>query len=105
MVLSSSDAAALRAALPVLSFFARLFVLSIAAYLAYDIRLYAINEYGRLIHEFDPWFNFHATRYLFDHGLKKFFTWFDHTAWYPLGRPVGTTIYPGKPRMRSPDAD
>ena len=29
------------------------------------------------------------------HGLKKFFTWFDHTAWYPIGRPVGTTIYPG----------
>lgn len=50
---------------------------------------------GRLIHEFDPWFNYHATRYLFTHGAKKFFTWFDHTAWYPIGRPVGTTIYPG----------
>ena len=21
--------------------------------------------------------------------------WFDYMAWYPLGRPVGTTIYPG----------
>eukprot|EP00951_Prasinocladus_malaysianus_P001961 scaffold13965_cov48-Prasinocladus_malaysianus.AAC.2 len=62
---------------------------------AYDIRTYAIKTYGRLIHEFDPWFNFHATRYLFEHGIKKFFTWFDHTSWYPLGRPVGTTIFPG----------
>jgi dolichyl-diphosphooligosaccharide--protein glycosyltransferase len=29
------------------------------------------------------------------HGIKKFFKWFDHRSWYPLGRPVGTTIYPG----------
>ena len=21
--------------------------------------------------------------------------WFDYMSWYPLGRPVGTTIYPG----------
>ncbi len=48
-----------------------------------------------MIHEFDPWFNFRATQYLADNGLKKFFTWFDYMAWYPLGRPVGTTIYPG----------
>ena len=25
---------------------------------AYEIRLYAINEYGRVIHEFDPYFNY-----------------------------------------------
>ena len=62
---------------------------------AYSIRLYAIKTYGRIIHEFDPWFNFRATKYLADNGLKKFFTWFDYESWYPLGRPVGTTIYPG----------
>ena len=28
---------------------------------AYNIRLYAINEYGRVIHEFDPYFNYRAT--------------------------------------------
>jgi dolichyl-diphosphooligosaccharide--protein glycosyltransferase len=27
--------------------------------------------------------------------MKKFFTWFDDMSWYPLGRPIGTTIYPG----------
>ena len=48
-----------------------------------------------MIHEFDPWFNFRATEYLATHGWRKFFTWFDHRSWYPLGRPVGTTIYPG----------
>jgi dolichyl-diphosphooligosaccharide--protein glycosyltransferase len=62
---------------------------------AYKIRLYAIKSYGRVIHEFDPWFNFRATKYLADNGWKKFFTWFDYESWYPLGRPVGTTIYPG----------
>ena len=33
--------------------------------------------------------------YLRDHGIAKFFTWYDRLSWYPLGRPVGTTIYPG----------
>ena len=62
---------------------------------AYKIRLYAIRTFGRVIHEFDPWFNFRATKYLADNGWHKFFTWFDYESWYPLGRPVGTTIYPG----------
>jgi dolichyl-diphosphooligosaccharide--protein glycosyltransferase len=66
-----------------------------ASWLAYDIRLYAIREYGYVIHEFDPWFNYRATEYLDEHGWTKFFHWFDYESWYPLGRPVGTTIYPG----------
>jgi dolichyl-diphosphooligosaccharide---protein glycosyltransferase len=28
---------------------------------AYNIRLYAIKEYGLVIHEFDPYFNYRAT--------------------------------------------
>lgn len=48
-----------------------------------------------MIHEFDPWFNMRATQYLADNGSEKFFKWYDHESWYPLGRPVGTTIYPG----------
>ena len=35
------------------------------------------------------------TQYLYEHGAKKFFQWFDYKVWYPLGRPVGSTIYPG----------
>lgn len=62
---------------------------------AYKIRLVAIEEYGRVIHEFDPYFNYRATEYLYANGWKKFRTWFDYKVWYPLGRPVGTTIYPG----------
>ncbi|OEU16208.1 putative oligosaccharyl transferase [Fragilariopsis cylindrus CCMP1102] len=62
---------------------------------AYNIRLYAINEYGRVIHEFDPYFNYRAAEYLWANGSARFFKWFDYMSWYPLGRPVGTTIYPG----------
>lgn len=36
-----------------------------------------------------------AAKYLATHGVSKFFKWYDHESWYPLGRPVGTTIYPG----------
>jgi dolichyl-diphosphooligosaccharide--protein glycosyltransferase len=62
---------------------------------AYQIRTLAIEEYGRVIHEFDPYFNYRATEYLWQHGWFKFKTWFDYMSWYPLGRPVGTTIFPG----------
>lgn len=48
-----------------------------------------------VIHEFDPYFNFRAAQYLYDHGWNAFAKWFDYKVWYPLGRPVGTTIYPG----------
>ena len=34
--------------------FARVAVLAIAAYFANDIRLFAVREYGRIIHEYDP---------------------------------------------------
>jgi dolichyl-diphosphooligosaccharide--protein glycosyltransferase len=73
----------------------RLAFFAFIAYSAYDIRMYAIRVYGLVIHEFDPWFNFRATQYLADNGLGAFFKWYDYMSWYPLGRPVGTTIYPG----------
>jgi dolichyl-diphosphooligosaccharide--protein glycosyltransferase len=55
----------------------------------------AVNKYGRIIHEFDPWFNFRATQYLVDNGWEKFSNWFDDMSWYPIGRHVGSTLYPG----------
>jgi dolichyl-diphosphooligosaccharide--protein glycosyltransferase len=72
-----------------------LYIIGVFGMAAYVIRLHAIVEYGPVIHEFDPWFNFRATQYLYENGPSKFFTWFDYKVWYPLGRPVGSTIYPG----------
>eukprot|EP00929_Paragymnodinium_shiwhaense_P063640 TRINITY_DN3179_c0_g4_i1.p1 TRINITY_DN3179_c0_g4~~TRINITY_DN3179_c0_g4_i1.p1 ORF type:complete len:839 (-),score=173.92 TRINITY_DN3179_c0_g4_i1:173-2689(-) len=62
---------------------------------AYRIRLHAVNTYGMIIHEFDPWFNYRATEYLAANGAERFFKWYDYMSWYPIGRPIGTTIYPG----------
>lgn len=28
-------------------------------------------------------------------SVQEFWNWFDPTAWYPLGRVVGGTVYPG----------
>jgi hypothetical protein len=72
-----------------------LLLLAGVLYWSYRIRLGAVYNYGRVIHEFDPWFNYRATEYMSAHGLSKFLSWFDHMSWYPLGRPIGTTTYPG----------
>ena len=73
----------------------RLCAVALLLKMAFTFRLHAINEFGLVIHEFDPWFNYRATEYLHANGLSRFFTWYDYQSWYPLGRPVGTTIYPG----------
>jgi len=62
---------------------------------AYRIRMKSVIDYGYIIHEFDPWFNYRATEYLAANGAERFFKWYDYMSWYPIGRPVGTTIYPG----------
>ncbi|GMF10930.1 unnamed protein product [Phytophthora lilii] len=49
----------------------------------------------QVIHEFDPQFNFRVTKFLAQHGVYQLLDWFDDRAWYPLGRIVGTTVYPG----------
>lgn len=30
--------------------------------------------------------------YLAQHGLKKFFQWYDYMSWYPIGRPIGAEL-------------
>jgi len=63
--------------------------------LAFGSRLFAVIRFESIIHEFDPWFNYRATKYMTDNGFYNFLNWFDKTAWYPLGRIVGGTVYPG----------
>lgn len=58
-------------------------------------RLFSVIRFESIIHEFDPWFNYRATRYLVDNGFYKFLNWFDNRTWYPLGRVTGGTLYPG----------
>ena len=41
-------------------------------------------------------FNYRATAHMVENGFYDFLNWFDDRAWYPLGRIVGGTVYPGK---------
>lgn len=75
--------------------FLRLVVVLFIAGAAVASRLFAVIRHESIIHEFDPWFNYRATKILTEQGFYAFWNWFDHTAWYPLGRVVGGTIYPG----------
>ena len=62
---------------------------------AFSIRLFSVLRYESMIHEFDPYFNYRTTKYLAEKGFYDFHNWFDDRAWYPLGRIIGGTIYPG----------
>jgi dolichyl-diphosphooligosaccharide--protein glycosyltransferase len=63
--------------------------------LAFSTRLFSVLRYESVIHEFDPYFNYRTTKFLTDEGFYNFHNWFDDRAWYPLGRIIGGTIYPG----------
>ncbi|KAI9024021.1 oligosaccharyl transferase stt3 subunit [Hyaloraphidium curvatum] len=54
-----------------------------------------VIRFESIIHEFDPWFNYRATQKLVESGPYEFWNWFDDFSWYPLGRVVGGTVYPG----------
>lgn len=62
---------------------------------AVSSRLFSVIRFESIIHEFDPWFNFRATKYLVNNGFYAFLNWFDDRTWYPLGRVTGGTLYPG----------
>ncbi|KAI7154187.1 Dolichyl-diphosphooligosaccharide--protein glycosyltransferase subunit [Hortaea werneckii] len=73
----------------------RLIILCTIAAAAVASRLFSVIRFESIIHEFDPWFNFRATKYLVNHGFHAFWDWFDDRTWHPLGRVTGGTLYPG----------
>eukprot|EP01134_Creolimax_fragrantissima_P008257 CFRG8257T1 len=70
-------------------------ILTVIFLVAFFVRQFSVVRFESIIHEFDPWFNYRATRYFVEHGWDEFINWFDEFAWYPLGRIVGGTVYPG----------
>ncbi|KAI1386998.1 glycosyltransferase family 66 protein [Hypoxylon trugodes] len=73
----------------------RVIILSFIAAAAVASRLFSVIRFESIIHEFDPWFNFRATKYLVSNGFYDFWDWFDDRTWHPLGRVTGGTLYPG----------
>lgn len=76
-------------------FLLKCLILGLIYVLAFATRLFSVLRYESVIHEFDPYFNFRSTKYLVSEGIYNFHNWFDEASWYPLGRIVGGTIYPG----------
>ncbi|RAL61539.1 hypothetical protein DID88_009578 [Monilinia fructigena] len=73
----------------------RIVILCLIAGAAVASRLFSVIRFESIIHEFDPWFNFRATKYLVSNGFYDFWDWFDDRTWHPLGRVTGGTLYPG----------
>jgi len=48
-------------------------------------------DYGFELNEFDPFFNFRATKFIVDNGYFEYFNWHDDKSWYPDGRNVSAT--------------
>jgi dolichyl-diphosphooligosaccharide---protein glycosyltransferase len=70
-------------------------ILALICLLAFLVRIFSVIRFESIIHEFDPWFNFRTTKFLEEKGWYEFWNWFDSESWYPLGRVIGGTIYPG----------
>ena len=69
-------------------------VLSIAFTTAFIMRSYP-SKYGFYLNEFDPYFDYRATKYIVDHGLDAYWKWHDTMSWYPEGRDVPKTSQSG----------
>eukprot|EP01092_Planopodium_desertum_P001304 TRINITY_DN11902_c0_g1_i2.p3 TRINITY_DN11902_c0_g1~~TRINITY_DN11902_c0_g1_i2.p3 ORF type:complete len:365 (-),score=77.68 TRINITY_DN11902_c0_g1_i2:963-2057(-) len=77
------------------SFLLKVLILALIYVIAFVTRLFSVLRFESVIHEFDPYFNYRSTVYLVEEGYYNFINWFDKFAWYPLGRIVGGTVYPG----------
>lgn len=65
----------------------RIIILCTIAAAAVSARLFSVIRFESIIHEFDPWFNFRATKYLVKHGFYSFWDWFDDSK--PNHTPMG----------------
>lgn len=63
---------------------------------AFVIRIQPMN-WGVYLYEFDPYLQYRVTQFILDKGFPAWFTWHDTQVWYPYGRDMATTTYPGLP--------
>jgi len=69
-------------------------ILVIAFTTAFIMRSYPI-KYGFYLNEFDPYFDYRATKYIVDNGLDAYLKWHDNMSWYPDGRDIPRTSQVG----------
>jgi len=75
-----------------------LFILLVNFTIALSARLLPL-KYGIYLNEFDPYYHYYLTSWIVERGWKGFIEWFyigvDKTMWYPSGRDIPATSYPG----------
>jgi dolichyl-diphosphooligosaccharide---protein glycosyltransferase len=69
-------------------------VLAICFTTAFIMRVYPA-KYGFYLNEFDPYFDYRATKYIVDNGLEAYLKWHDFMSWYPEGRDIPATSQSG----------
>ena len=70
-------------------------ILALICLLAFLVRVFSVIRFESVIHEFDPWFNYRITKFLTKEGWYALWNFYDSESWYPLGRVIGGTIFPG----------
>ncbi len=68
--------------------------LSIIVALAAIMRLMPLR-WGIYLSEFDPYHQYRMTDYIVRNGFAEWFSWHDDMSWYPWGRDMAITNYPG----------
>jgi dolichyl-diphosphooligosaccharide---protein glycosyltransferase len=69
-------------------------VLALAFSSALIMRFYPI-KYGFYLNEFDPYFDYRATKFIVDNGLDEYWKWHDTMSWFPEGRAIPETSQSG----------
>ncbi len=69
-------------------------VLAIAFSTAFIMRSYPA-KYGFYLNEFDPYFDYRATKFIVENGLEQYWQWHDTMSWYPEGRDIPKTSQSG----------
>lgn len=65
--------------------------------LGFLVRFFPFFKYDPLLRAYDPWYQYSVASYVSLHGYKAFFNWYDLTSWYPNGRFIPMSTYPGTP--------
>lgn len=69
-------------------------LLSLIILIAIIVRLLPMR-WGFYLSEFDPYFQYRIADHMVNNGFLSYSSWIDHMSWYPYGRDVPHTSYPG----------
>ena len=69
-------------------------LLLLILFLAFMVRLLPLR-WGFYLSEFDPCFQYRLTDHMVQNGFLSYNTWHDYMSWYPYGRDVAHTAFPG----------